>query len=135
VERSAVVAMIRAHYAAAGVDERRVAADYADDAILDFPQGGERIRGAANIFAFRSAYPAQVRLSLRRVTGAADTWIIESTISYDGEPQYAVAIWELMDRRIAHETVHVADGWAPPEWRARWVEPLPSSDESLEASS
>jgi len=29
------------HYAAAGTDERRIAQIYADDVILDFPQGGE----------------------------------------------------------------------------------------------
>ena len=28
---------------------------YADDAVLEFPQGKERIRGKANIIAFRSA--------------------------------------------------------------------------------
>jgi hypothetical protein len=30
---------------------------YADDAVLEFPHGKERIRGTANIIAFRSAYP------------------------------------------------------------------------------
>jgi hypothetical protein len=128
MERSAAVRMIREHYAAAGTDEERVSADYTDDAILDFPQGGERIRGRHRIHAFRSAYPARVSLTPRRVVGSGDAWVIESTIAYDEVPQFSVSIWELRDGRVAHETVYVTDGWEPPGWRAEWVEPMPISD-------
>jgi hypothetical protein len=37
----------------------RASGIYAEDAVLEWPQGGERIRGKANITAFRSAYPAR----------------------------------------------------------------------------
>src|SRR5215213_1718784 len=33
---------------------------YHDDAVLEFPQGGERLVGLANIRAVREAYPAEV---------------------------------------------------------------------------
>ncbi len=49
---------IEAHFAAAGRDEVEASEIYSDDAVLGFPQGGERIRGKANIIANRSAYPA-----------------------------------------------------------------------------
>jgi len=45
---------IETHLRAAGRDEREASELYADDAVLEFPQGGERIRGKANIVAFRS---------------------------------------------------------------------------------
>lgn len=112
------------HYAAAGTDERHVAESYADDVILDFPQGGERIRGKENIIAFRSAYPAEVRIEPRRITGSGGVWVIESTISYDGRPQYLASIWEFRDGKVVHETSYVAEGWEPPSWRAQWVEPM-----------
>ena len=57
---------------------------YANAADLDSPQAGERIRGKANILAFRSAYPAQVHRARRTVgSGAAGT---EGMISDDGDP-------------------------------------------------
>ena len=112
------------HYAAAGTDETAVAEIYADDVILDFPQGGERIRGKDKIVAFRSAYPATVRIQPRRITGSGDVWVIESTITYDGVPQYLASIWEFRDGKVVHETSYIADGWEPPSWRARWVEPM-----------
>jgi SnoaL-like domain len=112
------------HYAAAGFDERHVAEIYADDVILDFPQGGERIRGKENIVSFRSAYPAQVRIEPRRITGCGDVWVIESTITYDGVPQYLASIWEFRDGKVVHETSYVTEGWKPPGWRAQWVEPM-----------
>jgi hypothetical protein len=128
MERSAVISMIREHYAAAGTDEERVSTDYTEDAILDFPQGGERIRGRSRILGFRSAYPAQVQLTPRRIVGSGDAWVIESTISYDGVPQFSVAIWELSGAKIVHETVYIGAGWEPPASRAEWVEPMPDSD-------
>src|SRR6266566_914882 len=73
---------------------------YADDAVLEFPQGKERIRGKANIIAFRSAYPARVTIELHRTIGRQDLWVSEFTILYYGEP------------------------WEPPAWRAQWVEPM-----------
>jgi SnoaL-like protein len=132
MERSAAFSMIREHFAAAGTDEERVSADYVEDAILDFPQGGERIRGRGRIRAFRSAYPARVRLTPRRIVGSGDIWVIESTIAYDEIPHFSVAIWELRDGKVAHETVYVSDGWEPPASRAEWVEPMPEADVLLE---
>ena len=55
--------------------------------------------------------------------------MIESTITYDGEPHPLVSIWELGDGRLAHETAYVADTWEPPAWRAEWVEPMPPNEE------
>lgn len=116
--------LILDHYSAAGTDERHVADVYADDIVLEFPQSGERIRGKENIIAFRAAYPAQVRIQPRRIVGSGDVWVIESTISYDGVPQYLASIWEFRDGKVVHETAYVTEGWAAPGWRAQWVEPM-----------
>ena len=122
MDDAAIRQAILDHYSAAGVDEHRVADIYADDVVLDFPQSGERIRGRANIIAFRSAYPAHVRIEPRRITGSGDVWVIESTISYDGAPQYLASIWELRDGKVVHETSYISEGWEAPDWRAQWAE-------------
>ena len=132
MDEASARALILDHFAAAGVDEEHVGSIYTDDAILDFPQGGERIRGRANIVAFRSVFPAQVGIVPRRITGSGDVWAIESTISYDGEPHPLVTIWELHEGKLVHETSYVTDRWDPPAWRAQWVEPMPESGSTMQ---
>lgn len=115
---------IDAHFAAAGRDEITASEIYADDAVLEFPQGGERIRGKSNIIAFRSAYPASLDFEMRRTIGCDDTWINEYVIRYDGKPSHVIGIMEFRDGKVFRETVYVGDPWEPPAWRAQWVEPM-----------
>ena len=44
---------------------------YRDDAVLEYPQSGERIRGRRNIQASRFAQPSKKRFMVRRILGAA----------------------------------------------------------------
>lgn len=120
--------LIHDHFASAGRDEVRASQIYADDAVLEFPQGGERIRGKANIVAFRTAYPASLDFELRRTIGADDLWVNEYTIRYDGRPSFVVGIMEFRGELVVRETVYVSDPWEPPAWRAQWVELIPSAE-------
>ena len=43
---------------------------YRDDAVLEYPQSGERIRGRRNIQASRAAQPNAKRFHVRRIVGA-----------------------------------------------------------------
>jgi SnoaL-like domain len=95
---------------------------YADDAVLEWPQGGERIRGKANIIAFRSAYPARQEFELHRITGCGDLWVNEYTIRYDERPYMAVGIMEFRDGKVVRERIYFGEPWEPPAWRAQWVE-------------
>ena len=114
--------VIQGHFAAAGRDEVRASEIYAEDAVLEFPQGGERIRGRSQILAFRSAYPASLDFDIRRTIGSGDLWVNEYTIRYDGRPSHVVGIMEFRDGLVVRETVYVGDPWEPPAWRAKWVE-------------
>ena len=119
--------LIAEHFEAGGKDEVAAAAIYAEHAVLDFPQGGERIRGKANILAFRSVYPARLEFEVHRVTGSGDLWVNQYTIRYDGgELNFVVGIMEFADGKVVHETIYVGEGWEAPAWRAQWVEPLSS---------
>jgi SnoaL-like domain len=98
---------------------------YADEVVLEFPQGRERIRGKANIIAFRSAYPARVTIDLHRIIGRQDLWVNEFTIRYNGaNPFNVVDIMEFRDGKVVRERVYYGEPWEPPAWRSQWVEPM-----------
>ncbi len=59
---------------------------YADDAILDYPQSGERFRGRAKIQAQRGGHPAERHFTVRRIVGSGDLCVSECMITYDGVP-------------------------------------------------
>src|SRR5579864_8685483 len=70
---------------------------YHEDAVLDYPQSGERIRSRHNIQQSRFVQPNRKRFAVRRMIGSGDLWISEFTLSYDGLPSYAVSIMEFRD--------------------------------------
>ena len=98
---------------------------YREDATLDYPQSGERIRGRGNIQASRAAQPNRKRFAVRRIVGAGDLWITEFTLAYDGRPSFTVSIMEFIDGKVAHETQYFADPFEPGPSRAQWAERMP----------
>jgi hypothetical protein len=94
---------------------------YHDDAVLDFPQSGERFEGVENFRAWRSQYPVNLEFETRNVRGAGDVWVAETDIRYGGGPwQPGVSILEFRGDKVARETIYVTESWDAPEWRARW---------------
>jgi ketosteroid isomerase-like protein len=102
-------------------EEHRI---YREDAVLEYPQSGERIRGRKNIQLSRAAQPNQKRFAIRRIAGTGDFWITEYVLTYDGRPSYAVSIMELDDGKVARETQYFADAFEPGTSRAQWVEQI-----------
>jgi hypothetical protein len=91
---------------------------------MEMPQSGERIQGRENMRAMQEAYPNPPRARLRRVVGASDVWVTEATSDYgSGGVWHMADIIEFRDGKIAKETRYYAEPFAPPEWRAQWVEP------------
>ena len=58
-----------------GPNEAKAAEYYHDDALLEFPQSGERFRGRANIEGWRQRYPARLDFEPRRIRGGGDLWV------------------------------------------------------------
>ena len=56
---------------------------YHDDAVVEFPQPGERIRGKRNIYELRAHYPAKVTFKIMRIRGEGNLWITELIITYE----------------------------------------------------
>jgi hypothetical protein len=100
---------------------------YADDAICDYPQSGERILGRANLQALRGHHPGHPSgFTVKRIVGAANLWVTEYTITYHGRPAFTVSIMEFRDDgKVIHETQYFADPFEAPAWRAQWVQSRP----------
>ena len=92
---------------------------YSEDAVLDYPQSGERFVGRSTIAEQRSGHPAHRHFELWRVLGAGSLWVSECVITYDGVPSISVSIMEFGDDLVAHETQYFASRFEAPEARVR----------------
>ena len=116
-------AALERHWAASDASDFETEHDiYRDDAILDYPQSGERIRGRQHIQSSRTAQPNKKRFDVKRILGAGDLWITELVLTYDGEPSYVVSIMEFRDGHVIHETQYFGDPFEPGPSRVQWVE-------------
>jgi len=95
---------------------------YHEDAVLEYPQSGERTRGRHNIQGQRASQPSKKRFTIRRIIGGCDLWVTEFILTYDGQPSYTVSIMEFRDDKVARETQYFADPFVAPASRAQWVE-------------
>ena len=95
---------------------------YRDDAVLEYPQSGERIRGRRNIQESRRVQPNTKRFTVRRMIGSGDLWVTEFVLTYDGVPSYVVSIMEFRDGLVANEAQYFADRFEPGPSRAHLVE-------------
>jgi hypothetical protein len=95
---------------------------YRQDAVLDYPQSGERLRGRHNIQQSRAVQPNKKRFAVRRMLGSGDLWVTEFVLNYDGIPSYVVSIMEFSDGLVVHETQYFADRFEPAPSRAHLVE-------------
>jgi len=110
------------HWAAADANDFAGEHDiYREDAALEYPQSGERIRGRHNIQASRAAQPNAKRFSVRRIVGRGDLWVTEFILTYDGQPSYSVSIMEFLDGKVARETQYFGDPFEPGPSRAHLV--------------
>ena len=95
---------------------------YRADAVLDYPQSGERIRSRANIQASREAQPNRKHFTVRRMLGGDSLWVSELVMTYDAQPYYVVSIMEFEGDEVVHETRYFSDPFEPGPSRAQWVE-------------
>ena len=124
-----VRAAIEEHWRASEAgDTETEHAIYADDAILDYPQSGERYRGRAAIQAQRGGHPAERRFTVRRILGGGDLWVSECVITYDGVPTHSLSVMEITDGLVTHETQYFADPFDAAPGRAALAEPIPAGD-------
>ena len=119
----AIRAALDQHWAASDANdfetEHRI---YHEDAVLEYPQSGERTRGRSNIQNQRANQPNRKRFTVRRIVGSGNLWVTEFVLSYDGKPSYTVSVMEFRGDKVARETQYFADPFPAPPSRAQWVE-------------
>lgn len=99
---------------------------YADDAICDYPQSGERILGRKNLQALRSHHPGKPSgFKIKRMVGSGNLWVTEYTINYQQGLAFTVSIMEFRDGKVVHETQYFTDPFEAPAWRKQWVRQTP----------
>jgi hypothetical protein len=95
---------------------------YAEHAVLEYPQSGERIRGAHAIQASRTAQPNNKRFTVRRILGGGGLWVSELILTYDKEPFHVVSLMEFEGDKVVRETQYFGEPFEPGPSRAQWVE-------------
>ena len=119
MDAASVRGMLERHFTSE--DAAASHAMYHDDAVLEFPQSGERFLGVENMREWRSNYPESTAVEFREIRGSNDFWVAEISISYGGGPaNFGVSILEFRGDKISRESIYVAEGWEAPEWRAQW---------------
>jgi hypothetical protein len=116
-------AVLERHWAASDAGNFEVEHEiYREDALLYYPQSGERIRGRHNIQESRLVQPNRKRFTVQRIIGSGDLWVSEFVLAYDGIPAFSVSIMEFREGLVARETQYFADRFDPAPSRAHLVE-------------
>lgn len=95
-----------------------------DDAVMEWPQSGERVRGAQHRRAIYGAFPQLPTITPRRLVSGGDLVVAEAMLDYGGPAYATVFVFEFRDDKIARETAYWSEPFAPPAWRAEWVEQM-----------
>jgi ketosteroid isomerase-like protein len=129
-DEARVLETVERYFEYVGADVERAAEIYHEDAVLEFPESGERFEGVATFTEWRRQYPAdldKVRYKLRRVTVRTDLAVVELTASYDGESWLqGLQLLEFRGDKVARERIYVMEAWEAPEWRAPWRSETPA---------
>ncbi|HUA24050.1 MAG TPA: nuclear transport factor 2 family protein [Steroidobacteraceae bacterium] len=124
MEDQSIRAALERHWAASDANDFAVEHEiYSENAVLHYPQSGERIRGRRKIQESRTVQPSEKRFAVQRIIGDGDLWVTEFVLSYDGVPSYTVSIMEFSDGKVARETQYFGDSFKPGPSRAHLVEP------------
>ena len=129
-DEARVLETVRRYFEFVGADIERAEEIYHEDAVLEFPQSGERFEGVATFTEWRRKYPAdpaQMRYNLRRVTVRVDLAVVELSVSYDGTSWLqGLQLLEFRGDKVARERIYVMDTWEAPEWRVPWRAATPA---------
>ena len=129
-DEETVGSIVKRYFEYVGADVDRADEIYHEDAVLEFPQSGERFEGVATFTEWRRQYPAdadKMRFKLRRATVRVDLAVVELSATYDGESWLqGVQLLEFRGDKVARERIYVMDAWDAPEWRAPWRSSTPA---------
>ena len=97
-----------------------------DDYVMEMPQSGERITGRDRMRAMQESVPGPPpSITIKRVSGAGRTWLIEGVNDYGGGDLWhvVVAMEFGADGRMLRDTRYYAKDFDPPAWRSEFTDP------------
>src|SRR5262245_26730683 len=95
----------------------------ADDAVVEYPQSGERLVGRTACLNVYRNYPGgPPAYELLRITGGPDIFTAEARGDYGGEIVYMTSIVEFRDGKVSRQTDYFASAFEAPAWRSEWVQ-------------
>ena len=95
---------------------------FTENAVMEWPQSGERVRGAEVRRAVYARMETLQTITPRRMNSVADLLIAEAHLDYDGVGYDCIFVFEMWGGRIAKETAYWATPDEPPAWRAALVQ-------------
>ena len=99
----------------------------ADDAVVEWPQSGERIVGRqACTLVYRNYPGGSPSYELRRISGSGDLFVVEAVGRYGSDASHMTGIVEFRDGKIVRQTDYFASPFEAPAWRSQWVERMAS---------
>jgi len=118
--RATLERMIAAMFAG---DIDGAAATMADDAVVEWPQSGERIVGKQACSLVYKNYPGgSPAYELRRISGSGDLFVVEAVGEYGPDRTYMTSIVEFRGGQIVKQTDYFSSPFDAPAWRSQWVE-------------
>lgn len=116
-------AALERHWAASDAgDFEREHEIYQENALLEYPQSGEHIRGRRKIQESRFVQPNKKRFSVHRIIGSGNLWVTEFVLTYDDAPSYSVSIMEFANGLVERETQYFASPFEASQSRAHLVD-------------
>ena len=120
-----VRAALQRHWAASDADDFVMEHEvYAEDAVLEYPQSRERIRGRHDIQASRMAQPDKKRFAFRRILGSQGVWVSELVVTYGERPFQVGSVMEFEGGKVARETRYFGEPFEPGASRRQWTESM-----------
>jgi len=96
----------------------------AEPFILEWPQSGERIRGAANFVRMNREYPAKGpwRFTINRLFGNGEQVVSDVNVTDGSMQAWVISFFEVSDDKITRIVEYWPEPYPAPENRAHLVE-------------
>lgn len=103
-------------------------AAFHENAVIEYPQSGERIHGRTNILRMFTAFAAPPTLRAWRTDSAGEFVVLHAAVDYPGvaEPWFAMIEFQFDGDLIVRETAFFGPAFPAAEWRKPFagVEPF-----------
>ncbi len=124
-DETRVRAVVERYFEFVGADVERAEELYHADAVLEFPQTGERFVGRDRFTGWRSQHPVDfddIQFRVVRVTAREDFAAVELHGSHDRGATWGhgVSLLDFTGDKISRERIYTVEDSPAPEWRAKW---------------